>query len=131
VLPWFLPERPLRRIAAGGYGDPASLSDEIFARTHDLLRAPGVRRAMLRRMAAMSRSDPSPILARITTPTLLLWGEADRMIPPTHAADYARAIPCAETVLLPGLGHAPMEEAPESSLAPVLAFLSRAPSAAG
>lgn len=130
LLPWMLPERPLRKISATGYADPAALTDAIFTRTHDLLRAPGVRRAMLDRMAAMTRSDPTPILARITAPTLLLWGDTDRMIPHTHAADYERAIPHAETVVLPALGHAPMEEAPEASLAPVLDFLSRAPSAA-
>jgi pimeloyl-ACP methyl ester carboxylesterase len=130
LLPWMLPERPLRKISAAGYADPAALTDAIFTRTHDLLRAPGVRRAMLQRMAAMTRTDPTPILARITAPTLLLWGDTDRMIPHTHAADYARAIPHAQTVVLPALGHAPMEEAPEVSLAPVLAFLSRAPSAA-
>lgn len=32
---------------------------------------------------------------------------------------------------LPGPGHAPMEEAPEASLAPVPAFLSRGRAAAG
>jgi len=130
LLPWLLPERPLRRIAAAGHGDPATLTEAIFRRTHDLLRAPGVRRAMLDRMAGARRSDPAAFLARITAPTLLLWGDKDRMIPHAHAEDYARAIPSAETVVLPGLGHAPMEEAPEASLAPVLAFLSRAASAA-
>lgn len=130
LLPWMLPERPLRNISAAGYADPAALTDAIFTRTHDLLRAPGVRRAMLARMAAMTRDDPTPILARITAPTLLLWGDTDRMIPHTHAADYERAIPHAQTVVLPALGHAPMEEAPEASLAPVFAFLGRSSSAA-
>jgi pimeloyl-ACP methyl ester carboxylesterase len=51
------------------------------------------------------------------------------MIPPAHAEDYRRAIPQAELVVLAGLGHAPMEEAPEASLAPVVAFLSRGPGA--
>lgn len=130
LLPWILPERPLRKMLAASHGDPATLTDAIFRRTHDLLRAPGVRRAMLDRMAVAAPYDPQPFLARITAPTLLLWGDTDRMVPYSHAEDYRRAIPHAETVVLPGLGHAPMEEAPEVSLTPVIAFLSRAPSAA-
>ena len=131
LLPWVLPERPLRRLAAAGHGSPETLTEPIFRRTHDLLRAPGVRRAMLERLRQTRPCDPRPFLARITAPTLLLWGEQDRMIPLAHAENYRRAIPQAELVVLPSLGHAPMEEAPERSLAPVLDFLSRAPSAAG
>jgi pimeloyl-ACP methyl ester carboxylesterase len=123
LLPWMLPERPLRRISAAGYADPAALTDAIFTRTHDLLRAPGVRRALLDRMATTRRYDPTPFLARIAAPTLLLWGDTDRMIPHSQAEAYQRLIPASRTVVLPGLGHAPMEEAPEASLAPVLAFL--------
>ena len=131
LLPFMLPERPLRRMIAAGFADPARLTDALFDRYRDMMLAPGVRRAMLARMRQTTRCDPRPFLARITAPTLLLWGEQDRMIPQPHAEDYRRAIPHAELVVLPGLGHAPMEEAPERSLAPVLDFLSRAPSAAG
>lgn len=50
LLPWLLPERPLRRLAAAGHGRPETLTEPIFRRTHDLLRAPGVRRALLDRI---------------------------------------------------------------------------------
>jgi len=78
---------------------------------------------MLDRMATARRYDPQPFLARIAAPTLLLWGDTDRMIPHSQAEAYRRLIPATTTVVLPGLGHAPMEEAPAASLAPVLAFL--------
>jgi pimeloyl-ACP methyl ester carboxylesterase len=54
---------------------------------------------------------------------LLLWGEQDGMIPFANARDYLRAMPHAQLVALPGLGHVPFEEAPAESLPPVLAFL--------
>jgi len=67
--------------------------------------------------------QPEPLLATITAPTLLLWGEKDGMIPIANAADYLKALPNATLARLPTLGHVPHEEAPAESLAPVLAFL--------
>jgi pimeloyl-ACP methyl ester carboxylesterase len=39
--------------------------------------------------------DPTLLqrLPAISTPTLVVWGEADRIIPPGHGDAYARAIP--------------------------------------
>jgi pimeloyl-ACP methyl ester carboxylesterase len=85
--------------------------------------APGVRGAMVDRMGQVVLAEPGPILRRITAPTLLLWGEKDGMIPFANSADYLRDIPNARLVSLPALGHVPFEEAPEASLAPVMAFL--------
>jgi pimeloyl-ACP methyl ester carboxylesterase len=42
----------------------------------------------------------------------VLWGAKDRWIPPAHAAEFASRIPGAKSVMYPGLGHIPMEEAP-------------------
>lgn len=124
LLPWVLPEGPLRRMVAAGFAEPARLTDALFARYRDMMLAPGVRRAMLARMARQQRVDPAPFLARIAAPTLLLWGGQDAMVPAANAADYERLIPDCRAVVLDGVGHVPMEEAPERSLAPVIAFLS-------
>jgi pimeloyl-ACP methyl ester carboxylesterase len=88
-----------------------------------MMLAPGVRRAILDRTAQVMLRDPRETLARIQAPTLLLWGEKDAMIPFANSADYLRAIPNARLVALPGLGHVPFEEDPDTSLAPVRAFL--------
>ena len=88
-----------------------------------MLLAPGVRRAILARMAQVILKEPGPTLSRITTPTLLLWGEKDGMIPISNAADYQRYLPDATLVRLPGLGHLPFEEDPAVSLPPVERFL--------
>jgi pimeloyl-ACP methyl ester carboxylesterase len=68
---------------------------------------------------------PEPYLEKITAPTLLVWGEKDRMIPVSNAQDYLRVMPNAKLVTFPDLGHVPQEEAPERSLQPVRAFLER------
>ena len=52
-------------------------------------------------------------------PTLLVWGERDRTIPPKHGLAAAEAIPGARFALLPGVAHFPHLEDPEA-LAEVL-----------
>lgn len=125
LLPWTLPRRMLRESMAPSYGDPARFPEAVLARTHDLMRAPGVRAAMVARMEQRVIEDPRPLLPRLALPVLLLWGERDRMIPASHARDWLALLPRAEHVELPGLGHVPQEEAPEASLPPVRAFLER------
>jgi pimeloyl-ACP methyl ester carboxylesterase len=127
LLPYAMPKGLLRMSLAPAYGDPAALSDDIVTRYWDMMRAPGVRRAIIERLGQTILEDPEPILQQVTTPTLLVWGEKDGMIPFDNSADYLRNLPHATLVPLPGLGHVPQEEAPAESLAPVLAFLSTMP----
>ena len=123
LLPWTLPRPVLRAGMASAWADPAALSDATVDRYHDLMRAPGVRQALIARMAQIVPQPPGPWLRRIEAPVLLLWGERDAMIPPANAADYQRELPRSRLVLLPGVGHLPQEEAPEASVAAVDAFL--------
>ena len=126
LLPYVMPTAFLRMSLAPAYGDPKALTDATVARYRDLMLAPGVRTAMLARMQQVMLDDPQPLLRRIQAPTLLLWGEKDGMIPFSNAADYARTLPHATLVALPGLGHVPFEESPLVALAPVRAFLASA-----
>jgi pimeloyl-ACP methyl ester carboxylesterase len=123
VLPYVAPRGLLKANLAAGYGRPETLSEATLTRYRDMLLAPGVRRAILARMAQVILKEPGPTLSRITKPTLLLWGERDGMIPISNAADYQRYLPDATLVRLPGLGHLPFEEDPAGSLPPVERFL--------
>lgn len=125
LMRYTLPKWLLRMNLAPAYGDPSRLADDTLARYHDLMRAPGVRAALLSRMGQTVLEPPEPWLGKIAAPTLLLWGEQDAMIPIANAQDYLSAVPNAVLVSLPGLGHVPFEEAPAIALAPVAAFLSR------
>jgi len=123
LLPYTLPRFMLRMNLAVAYADPKRLSDATLTRYQDMMLAPGDRQAMLERMVQVMLVPPGPELAKITAPTLILWGEQDGMIPFSNSADYVRDIPGARLVALPGLGHVPFEEDPAGSLPPVLAFL--------
>ena len=49
-------------------------------------------------------------LHRIQCPTLLLWGDDDRLVPPAYGEAYRRHIPHAEMKQLPQCGHLAMFE---------------------
>src|SRR5438132_442206 len=49
-------------------------------------------------------------LRRIQCPTLLLWGDHDRLVPPPHGEAYRKSIPGAELKLIKNCGHLPMFE---------------------
>ncbi|MBC7668790.1 MAG: alpha/beta hydrolase, partial [Gemmatimonadaceae bacterium] len=123
LLPYTAPKPLLARTMQGAYAVPGVLTDAAVDRYHAMLLAPGVRRAILDRMLQTRLVPPEPILATIRAPVLLLWGERDGAVPASHAADYERALPDVRTVILPGIGHVPMEEAPEASARALRAFL--------
>jgi pimeloyl-ACP methyl ester carboxylesterase len=119
----FLPKYLVKKILEPAFYDPANLSNELFNRYYDLLRAPGVRRAILERMRQTINSDPSERLKTIVAPTLLLWGTNDRMIPSSNSKDYERFIPNTQTVLIPQTGHLLQEENPAKGLQAIVQFL--------
>jgi pimeloyl-ACP methyl ester carboxylesterase len=123
LMKHFLPRVLMRNYLAAAYGDPSRLSDLVIDRYYELLLAPGDRAAMISRMRQSVLEEPIPILRQIEIPTLLLWGQKDRLIPFSNAADYLRALPNARLAEFPELGHVPHEEAPEKALRPVEQFL--------
>ena len=57
------------------------------------------------------------------SPTLILWGEQDRIIPTVHAEDFARHISHSRVEVLPRSGHLPMLEQPDEFVRLVVEFL--------
>jgi pimeloyl-ACP methyl ester carboxylesterase len=62
-------------------------------------------------------------LHRVTAPTLLVWGESDRIVPPQYAQDFQAAIGNATVATIPAAGHLPQIEQPDRLAEQVLAFL--------
>jgi pimeloyl-ACP methyl ester carboxylesterase len=127
LMRYVLPRMAVRMSLKPAYADPELISDEMVDRLWHLVRAPGVRGALLDRLRQWVPQDPGPQLVRITAPTLLMWGAQDAMIPVANAQDYLKAIPHARLVTLPGVGHLPHEEAAAASLPALQAFLAAAP----
>ncbi|MFO1027510.1 MAG: alpha/beta fold hydrolase [Acetobacteraceae bacterium] len=123
VLPYTLPRILLRANLALAYGDPKRLSDATLDRYRDLMLAPGNRQALLDRTAQLWLVPPEPMLRRIQVPTLLVWGEKDKLIPFATARDYLAVMPQARLLAFGDLGHVPQEEAPERTLPLVRSFV--------
>lgn len=62
-------------------------------------------------------------LRAVRQPTLILFGEHDRVVPPGNAELLARAIPGAKIEIIPGAGHFFPLEAPKQAAQRVIRFL--------
>lgn len=121
ITPRSLVEESLR----GSVEKKAIVDDAMIDRYWELLRFPGNREATVLR----ARMDREPAMAarvgEIAAPTLILFGDKDRLINPTAAKTFNERIAGSEVVLLPGIGHLPMEEAPDATAAAIADFLKR------
>jgi pimeloyl-ACP methyl ester carboxylesterase len=83
-------------------------------------------------LAALCRQVQIPPLVEITAmlsqlrqPATIIWGEQDRILPLSQAHWLKERLPGAALHLLPEVGHAPQEEAPEEINKIIIAFLTR------
>jgi pimeloyl-ACP methyl ester carboxylesterase len=60
-------------------------------------------------------------LHRINAPTLIVWGDEDKLIPHQHAEIWKQALPNAKVQIFKGAGHLVLDEKPEAANA-VAAF---------
>ena len=70
--------------------------------------------------------DIQELIARyknIRVPTLIIWGEEDKVVPLEGGRNFKRDIPAAELVILPKCGHIPQEEQPQETQGLVTKFL--------
>jgi pimeloyl-ACP methyl ester carboxylesterase len=123
ALPYTMPRFLFRQTLEPAFGDPAKLTDPLEKRYFDMMLAPGVRPAIIRKTGQTILRDPLPRLRSIQAPVLLIWGDKDQMIPIANAADYLGALPHATLKTLSGVGHVVQEEAPLASLEDIQAFL--------
>lgn len=103
----------------------SKIDDALIDRYWELNRYPGNREATMKRFSSPGsmKSGTKEQLATIKVPVLIMWGEADKLIPVSSARWFAEAIPGARLVVYPNVGHIPMEEVPDKSAADVKAWL--------
>ncbi len=53
-------------------------------------------------------------LTEVRHPTLILWGERDRLFPPQVGRDLQALIPRSRLILIPNAGHIPQWEQPQT-----------------
>jgi non-heme chloroperoxidase len=70
--------------------------------------------------------DDTADLGRISAPTLLLWGQSDRLLSQEEQDHLAAAIPGAGVIVYPETGHSPNWERPQQVAADLDAFMREA-----
>jgi pimeloyl-ACP methyl ester carboxylesterase len=63
------------------------------------------------------------LLPSIAAPTLVLWGDTDRLLDCSHARTYERLMPNARAIVLRDCGHMPMAERPRDTARMTIEFL--------
>jgi pimeloyl-ACP methyl ester carboxylesterase len=91
-------------------------SEAAIDRYWELLRYPGNRRATLKRFSQPYDPLKAEDIAEVAVPTLILWGEEDRVIPVEAGRWLAQTMPNDTLVIYPAVGHLPQEEAVEKTL---------------
>jgi pimeloyl-ACP methyl ester carboxylesterase len=97
---------------------PASEEDNVAAQIESIQR----RAAMSKFVWPIPDKGIRKRLHRITAPTLVLWGDADRANPVVYAEEWQRRIKGAALRLLPG-GHMAIHEAPEAAARAIEEFV--------
>jgi pimeloyl-ACP methyl ester carboxylesterase len=64
-------------------------------------------------------------LHRITVPTLVVWGENDKLFPKEYAARWGERIPGCKVEIIPQCGHVPAIEKPDITAKKVLDLIGR------
>ena len=119
LLPRSVVEQSVRNVV----GDPSHVTPELVQRYYDLTRRAGNRAALVARFRQSGGDVDTTAIRAIQVPTLVLWGEKDRLIPPDNAARFGRDIAGSDVVMFPTLGHVPHEEDPAATYAVVRRFL--------
>jgi pimeloyl-ACP methyl ester carboxylesterase/putative sterol carrier protein len=152
-IPWPFYARLLRIVPAGAgavpfplrrrmvilgirqlFGDPGRLPPPAYLAGADefvrIYRSRRARVALLSAIRGLAQDPVRPFWERIETvsaPTLIVWGQEDRLVPVLLGRRLASAMRHAELSVLPGVGHVPQFEVPDLTRDLVRGFLDRLP----
>jgi pimeloyl-ACP methyl ester carboxylesterase len=88
------------------------------------MQLPNAKLAFMSTVLGLKNSESiATKLKSITTPTLIIWGGNDPVIPVNFADDFVSAIPNCRFYKMDGCGHTPYVEDPHTFVVNVLEFL--------
>jgi len=115
------PRSLIKRSLSQSVSVQSVVTEEAVDRYWELLRYPGNRRATMARFSASYEPLSEAEIAAVNVPTLIIWGEEDRLIPVEAGRWLEQTMPNAQLAVYPEIGHLPHEEA----VGPTLADLSK------
>jgi pimeloyl-ACP methyl ester carboxylesterase len=126
------PEQHVRAMVDICFGDPSRVPqeriDEAIEELRDRAGQPWADRALVRSMRGLLTSylkvnGAWRLAARLRPPTLVIWGDRDRLVDPRLATRLAATVPDARLLVLEGVGHVAMLEEPERTARAVLGLV--------
>lgn len=108
VLPRSVVENSVKNV----YANPSLVQPELVDRYFDLTTRAGNRQALAHRLAQMKPGQHAHRIKELTLPTLIIWGEQDRLVPPEVGDRFHQDIKGSELKRFNDLGHVPQEEGP-------------------
>ncbi|MFT5034135.1 MAG: pimeloyl-ACP methyl ester carboxylesterase [Bacteroidia bacterium] len=123
---YFVPELAYRQFLRWMIVDDTLVNEDLVERFHAMFRREGNRFAEMERMRQFDVGDPDTALARVTAPTLILWGADNPQLPVALVDDFVArltAAPRVERIVYPAVGHVLPLEAPELGAGDIRRFL--------
>ena len=120
------PKTQIRIVLKKSYHDPAKITEQQVDAYAGPLASTGGRHALLEIGKRAIPTDIQSYIDRyptISVPTLILWGEDDRVLPRLIGERLNAAIPNSNLQDISQAGHIPQEEQPDAVIAHIHAFL--------
>ncbi len=122
-LNYITPYNIVKKSVEGVYYDKTKIKLEIIDRYMDFTLRDGNRKALVERLI-IPNEDGSSRIKKVKTPTLIIWGEYDDLIPIECAYKFQKDLPNNQLVIIKNSGHIPMEENPEEVIPLIENFIS-------
>jgi pimeloyl-ACP methyl ester carboxylesterase len=119
ITPRFIAKSSIENV----YADKNKVTEALVDRYFELTLRAGNRRAFVDKFEMKKDSLAPNNIKSIQQKTLLLWGGQDLLIPVEVAEQFHNDLPNDTLVIMPNVGHLPMEESPGQSLEAVVSFL--------
>lgn len=118
-----MPRSLVRSSLENVYGNPKQISEDLVDRYFELTTREGNRDALAKRFVETKAGQLADRVSELVLPTLILWGEQDRLIPISNGQRFHREISNSQFITFTDLGHVPHEEGPLETVAAVELFL--------
>ncbi|UGA57508.1 alpha/beta fold hydrolase [Vibrio sp. VB16] len=126
IIENFVPKFIVKQSLKDVYFDQRLITEELVNRYYDMSLFKRNREAFTQRVKA-SLDTGSNRITKISVPTLILWGKEDIYFPVKNAFRFDSDIAISKAVIYENVGHLPMEEVPEKSLADFKQFVEDVP----
>lgn len=116
------PKLLVRQIAKTSFADSSKMSEDLVLRTYLMINREGMLASLIYVASSEAKSNKERI-HQIQTPSLIIWGYKDRVIPVHHADLFYSDLKNSRLIIYKNAGHVPMMELPEQSASDVQSFL--------